>query len=442
MQIGAIYFIIFRFHEATVKAARKGGLSLAVSGSKSSGWDRHRSKEEAIMLTLLGVLALLLIAASFGMAIYRMYRYFAERGRFEDGRPYRAEGGEQAQPLARPTLTPHLIGVFVGISALIGLTGSAEVAPTHVAVIENAWTGQFHSLGSGTHIWPFEPRLIPLVTRVTQYNLRQQIIEIGKPPSGAKPPEKKTLTQVYGVQAGSKSPGQPAVYFHARGWAAPNPAKIVDLHRRYGPDYLHNWVEQQWVATLKAVQGENKYDHVRDFRVKMQEEVEKSLQEHMLAADGEHLVVVSQLAIVDYDYDEKVNDYLDTVARQEFERQKAEQQIQINTKQQEAKTVEVQTNYIVTKRNAEAEQAKRIAEAQGQSDAQKLIADGEAYQIFVRAKAEADGVRLVQTVLATAPREYIDYLNVRQWKGDVPSVMMSGNGALPLVNVPLGERKK
>lgn len=394
------------------------------------------------MLTLLGVLALLLIVVPIGMAVYRLHRYFKEMERSEFDRRHRAEGREQTQPLARPRLTPYLIGVFVGISALIGITGSAEIAPTHMAVIENTWTGQFHSLGSGTHIWPFEPRLTPLVTRVIRYNLRQQIIEIGEPPPGAKAPEKKTLTQAYGVQAGSKSPGQPAVYFHARGWAAPNPAKIVELHRRYGPQYLENWVEQQWVATLKSVQGERPYDYVRDFRVRMQDEAEKALQQQLLAGDGEAVIVVSQLAIVDYDYDEKVNDYLDTVAKQEFERQKAEQQIQINTKQQEAETVKVETGYIVTKRNAEAEQAKRIAEARGQADAQKLIADGEAYQIFVRAKAEADGAYLVQATLATAPREYIDYLNVRQWKGDVPSVMMSGNGALPLVNVPLGERKK
>ena len=188
----------------------------------------------------------------------------------------------------------------LGISALIALSGTAQIPATHVGVVENTWTGELFMLQSGTHIFPFEPRLWPLVTHVEKYDLRRQIIEIGGQPVKQK-----------GVQADSNSPGRPVVYFFCRGWAYPNAERIVELHRRYGRNYLDDWVKRVWVSSLKAIQDERPYDFVENHRVEFQNLVERALQQELLTEDGEPLVYVSQLAVVDFAFSSEVDKVLD-----------------------------------------------------------------------------------------------------------------------------------
>jgi regulator of protease activity HflC (stomatin/prohibitin superfamily) len=321
-----------------------------------------------------------------------------------------------------------VLGLLLCIVFLGG--GAAQVSPTSIGVIENAWYGTMYPLQPGTHIWPFSRNLTPLITRVTVYDARNQIIEIGEPPAGAKVPAGLTATQAFGVPSASDSPGQPIVYFRARGWARLNPDTIVELHRRYGASYLTNWVEQNWVTTLKAVQGRHAYDYLKNQRTVLENEVESLLQEQLSG-----LVIVSQLAIADYDYEQKVNAFLQDVAAKEFERQKQEQQIAINVKTQEAEKISVETKYIVTKRTAEAEQAKLIAEAKGRADATMLEADATAYQKKAIYQATADGIRLVSMSLTD---EYLRYQATDKWSGSLPTVWLGGEaGALPILNIPM-----
>lgn len=336
--------------------------------------------------------------------------------------------GADQKPIPRPSYTAPIVLLVVGLvlSIIFFFGGAAQVPATHIAVIENTMTGQFYTLDPGTHLWPFSPQLFPLVTKVTLYDLRQQVVEIGAEPA-----------KDNGVEADSSSPGRPQVKFWARGWAQPNPAKIIQLHRRYGINYLDDWVERTWVSSLKNVQRPLPYDYVGRNGLAMQNEVEAALQKELAdPTDEQPLVFISQLAIIDYAFDENVTGYLDGVAKKEFERQQSEQQILINTKNQEAQKIQADTDYIVTKRAAEAEQAKLVAEAEGRAEAKRVEAEADAYAVKVKYEAEANGIRQVQQSLSSAPNAFLRYKSYEAWDGKLP-VTMLGDAPIPFMDVPM-----
>jgi len=334
---------------------------------------------------------------------------------------YEKRDKEKPKAPIKRGLTISLVGLFL----MVALSGATQVPATHFAVVENTLSGRFFDLGPGTHIFPLEPRLIPLMTSATKYDLRRQTIEIGDQP-----------VREVGVQADSNSPGRPVVYFYGRGWAYPNKAKIIELHRRYGPLYLEGWVERVWVSSLKAIQGGNPYDYVGNNRVEFQSLVEQALQKELLAEDEEPLVFVSQLAIVDFDFSNEINAFLDQVAEKEFKEQQVAQDVRIADQEQKAATIRAETSYITTKRTAEAEKEKRIAEAEGQAQAQERLADAKAYSIETEYQAEADGIRKVQDALTTSPEAYLVYQKTNQWDGKLPQYML---GSSPIPFLELGE---
>jgi hypothetical protein len=239
-----------------------------------------------------------------------------------------------------------------------------------------------------------------------------------------------------GVASTSNSPGQPTVFFYARGWAEPNPVKLEQLHRRYGSTYVDTWVEPVWVTTLKSVQGQRAFDYIQANRAKLENEVETTLQAQLLDEDGQPIVFVRQLAIVDFDYDDETNKRLQQISQREFDRQQAAAQVEINQQRQRAAVIEAETNYNNTKRAAEAEQARRIAEAEGQAQATRTQAQAEAFKIETEAKARAGAIRELNAAVSTAPG-YLEYQRTERWNGQLPQYML-GSAPLPFVEVPTG----
>jgi len=361
-----------------------------------------------------------------------MREYQKNHDRWSGG--YGRADNEEPQKPPRPKIAAvYGTLIILAILVLIGLSGATQIPATHWGVVENTITGQFFDLGPGLHIWPIEPRLWPIGTSVSKYDLRPQIIEIGDQPVTEK-----------GVQADSDSPGRPVVSFYARGWASPNKNKIITLHRLYGTSYLDNWVERVWVSSLKATQGARPYDFVGNYRVQFQDLVEQGLQMQLLDADESPLVHVSQLAIVDYDFSPEVNIFLDQVAEKEFKQQQAQQDVRIAEQEQKAATIRAETLYIEKKRGAEASQAETIALAEGdaqatktraggEADARKLLADADAYAIQAKYEAESAGIQKVSDALSSP---YLIYQQQQEWDGEVPDTLVVGlESVTPFMNL-------
>ena len=321
----------------------------------------------------------------------------------------------------KPWVIAGLALALTCVVLLVALSGAVYVPATSNAVIENTLTGDLFVLGPGTRVWPLEPRLTPLVTKVTLYDLRDQVIEIGGQP-----------VKQAGVEASSSSPGRPIVYFYARGWAKANPDKLIELHRRRGTDWADAWVEKVWVTALKNVQRVTAYDYVGTDPLEFTRLVESGLQAELVDVDGEPIIFVSQLAIADYDYADEVNSYLDKVAQLEFSRQEEVNRERVVLQQQKNKQIEADTDFNVKKRAAEAYRIEIETRAEGDATAQKLAADAEAYEIERKYTAEAEGVTKLQLALAASPEAYLDYLRATQWDGQLPTWWMPGNGETPL----------
>jgi hypothetical protein len=267
------------------------------------------------------------------------------------------------------------------------------------------------------------------VTRVTLYDLRDQVLEIGAQP-----------VKESGIEASSDSPGRPIVYFYARGWAKANKDKLVELHRRRGTDWADTWVEKVWVTALKNIQRVEPYDYVGTDPLEFTRQVEDGLQSELLDTDGVPIIFVSQLAIVDYDYADEVNSYLDKVAQLEFTHQEEVNRERVVLQQQKNKQIEADTDFNIKKRAAEAYRVERETHAEGDANARKLAADAEAYEIERRYTAEAEGVTKLQQALAQSPEAYLDYLRASQWDGRLPVWWMPGSSQsqlpVPFIEVP------
>lgn len=354
--------------------------------------------------------------------------------KLDRGGYYAANESKPPRPsFSRRKLTgPVLLGIS-GIILLTLLSFAVQIAPNHIGVIENQATGEMHSIEAGIHFWPMDYRITPFVTKVVSYDLRQQLIEIGGSPAIE-----------HGVQADSNSPGRPIVYFHGRGYASLNPDMVVMLHRRHGPTYVDDWVERVWVAVLKGIQGNKAWDFVGNNRNEFQDMVEVALQSQ-LVVDGIPLVTVNQLAVIDYALSSEIETYLDQVAQMEFQRQQAEQQIEINEELQAAALIAADTEYNTKKRAAEAlaierttaadaEALAQVTRAKADAEARKLAAEAEAYRISETYQAEANGIQLIQRSLSDA---YIEYTKWREWDGSVPYIVMGNSSAIPFLNIPL-----
>lgn len=356
-----------------------------------------------------------------------LMRYFSPDG---SSRRRRSNDGGENQAPSRGLKWPASLFIVGLVLAIWMGTGAAWVQATHIAVVENTFSGEFSSIGPGTHIWPAQPRLIPFVTKTTKYSLRYTdgFVEIGSPPDG------KTFDTKYAIEADSNSPGRPSVYFWARVWSRPNPEKIVELHRQYGSKYLHDWIERVYIAALKSVQGRSEYYYVGQNRVDFQHEVEKALQKQLLDKNDFPIVEVQQLAVVNFKFAPATDAFLQTVQKIEFDRQQAEQQIQVNKKQQEAQKIAADTAYIVETRNAERDRDANISRATGTAQAVKLTADADAYKIEKIYTAESEGIRKVQIALAQSPAAYLQYQQTKQWDGKLPQYML-GSGVIPFLDL-------
>lgn len=282
-------------------------------------------------------------------------------------------------------------GAVASLFAFFWMLSAVYVPATSAGVVENTSTGSIKVIGSGVHIFPMQPNLVPLMSKTTVYNMRRQKIEIGE--EGA------------GIPSGSGSPGNPTVFIKARGWASPNPEKLAELHRQYGSDYANNWVEQNWITAAKTIQGKYPYDHLINNRENMANEIEAQLQAQLIDDDEKPFVIVSQLAITNFDFEDRIKTLLAEVAQKEFDRQKAVEDKEIALMQAEAEQVKAET---------------RLAVA---------LKDGETTKAQAAAEAEAIRLKYSSQEMSDA---YLRKIWIEKWDGKLPVIADNGN----MLNIP------
>lgn len=135
--------------------------------------------------------------------------------------------------------------------------------------------------------------------------------------------------------------------------------------------------------------------------INKREEVRADIENLLKEKLAPYNILVEQVSITSLDFSDQFNQAIEAkvTAQQEFEK----------------------SQNVLNRIKVEAQQA--VAQAEGQRDAKIAVATG-----------EAKSIELVNTALANSPK-YVDYIKATRWDGHLPTVMMSGNGVTPFIDI-------
>lgn len=329
-----------------------------------------------------------------------------------------AESSGQAsqEPTRSKSLLSAKLGAGVFVFGLLGFLiwlSAVYVSPTQAGVLENQTNGSLTLLDKGLHVWPLDFRVIPIITRVSKYSYSSKADGDNSLILGEKDDIGKRIA------SSSSSPGRPSVYFWVKVVAVPNRDQLLLLHRRYGAGYLDGYVRNNFESAVKTVQGQKTFDYLSENRASFEEEVRKELERRMgLETDGVPLLSVTFVNVLDYDYDQQVNDQLNNIVSAENDAKAAE--ARVKSAIQDAEAVRETANGA---RDAE------IEKAEGARQASNKKADADLYA----KQQEAIGISVVQAALASSPT-YIELQQAQRWDGKLPQ-FMGGSSPVPFLNL-------
>jgi regulator of protease activity HflC (stomatin/prohibitin superfamily) len=353
------------------------------------------------IITLAQILFLLILIGGIVLVAWRGYEFvdgvFSSRSRTVDAH------ARHAPPLRK--------GIPVFVIGLLGFFwwGAAEyISPTEIGVVENQTNGSLTTIDRGLHVWPFDSRVAPVITKTTKYSFSSKSDGDNSLTLG----DKDDLTKR--IASASTSEGQPVVYFWVKLVAVPNREHILTLHRRYGRGYLQGYVSNNFESAVKTIQGKNEFDYLTDNRSKFETEVAEELNRRLAieTVDKVPLVSIVFVNVLDFDYSPDVNAQLNRIVSAN------------NT----AEAAKAEANSVREKANGDKDAV--IAKAEGDRQAAQLAADALLYQ----KQKEAEGITAVQQALASSPT-YTQLQQVQKWNGVLPT-FMGGDSPIPFFNLP------
>ena len=102
--------------------------------------------------------------------------------------------------------------------------------------------------------------------------------------------------------------------------------------------------------------------------------------------------------------------------------------------QAERTKIQAENDAEIRRINAEAEAEANKVKAQADFEVAQLEADAIAY----KGQKEAEATAALAAVISD---EIVAYEYAQRWRGELPQYMMGGSGALPIVNIPMGEEE-
>lgn len=175
------------------------------------------------------------------------------------------------------------------------------------------------------------------------------------------------------------------------------------LYQSVGLDYINRIISPALEGTIKSVMA--KYPAVDLTRKR--EEVAIIIRDELAVKLRESYIIVDSFELNDIDFSDSFNLAIEAAVTAEKE---VEQEKNKLSKRIVSKDIAIV--------NAEAKKAERVLEAEGQAEATLL-----------KARAEAEAIQLVQEKLDSSP-EYIEYLRVTKWNGELPTTLLGESDVL------------
>lgn len=394
-------------------------------------------------LSLLGFVGIIVFLVMRGWSLYQK-RHESQYQRSRDERtgesttnPKQDNLSIEKKSFRRLILTMVPIAVILLAISTICFSG-AYIGPVEYGVVENGFNGQISAITEGVHFWPKDKNLVPFASKVTKYDLRQIEVTVGQ---GA------VANETTGIEARSTSPGNPKIYFIMRALIQIEPDAVLTIHRQYGTNYRQLWVEKSFVSAIKTVQGGLTYDSVYD-RKGMEDKIKAAFAQKMFLS-GIQAIKIAQVDIVDYNFEQSLDQLLTEIKNKEFERQTAEKlnqinlvkkdgelevakrQLEINQNQQNADKIKADTIYYNTTKDGEALAENVRKSGVAQADNVREMGFAEAETIKSKKLAEAEGLLEIVKSLSQAGPNFVWYNAFQAWKdgGQIPNIVTIGGSS-------------
>ena len=211
------------------------------------------------------------------------------------------------------------------------------------------------------------------------------------------------------------------------------PSSAPTIYKTVGTDYFNILIKPQVNNAIKAEFGLVEAENMTELRTQLQAKINETVK----AFAAQYGIEVS-VVIDDFDFSDAYTNAIEAkqVAEQEALRDKTQQQMETERARQTAERTKIQAenDAAIRKINAEADAEAARVKAQADYEVAQLEADAIAYKGQKEAEATA-------ALAAAITDEVVAYEYAQNWSGNLPTYMMGGNGALPIIDIPMGEEE-
>lgn len=211
------------------------------------------------------------------------------------------------------------------------------------------------------------------------------------------------------------------------------PSSAPTIYKTVGTDYFNILIKPQVNNAIKAEFGLVEAENMTELRTELQTKINATVRTFASQYGIEVSVVID-----DFDFSDAYTNAIEAkqVAEQEALRDKTQQQMETERARQQAERTKIQAenDAEIRRINAEAEAEAAKVKAQADFEVAQLEADAIAYKGQKEAEATA-------ALAAAITDEVVAYEYAQNWSGNLPTYMMGTNGALPIIDIPMGEEE-
>lgn len=211
------------------------------------------------------------------------------------------------------------------------------------------------------------------------------------------------------------------------------PSATPNIYKTVGLDYYDILLKKQIENTIAIEFGLVEAENMTALFSQLQASVNKSVKAY---AEGYGIII--DVVIDDFDFTDAYTNAIEAkqVAEQEALRDKTQQQMETERARQQAERTKIQAenDAEIRRINAEAEAEANKVKAQADFEVAQLEADAIAY----KGQKEAEATKALADAITD---EVVAYEYAQNWSGELPQYMMGNNGALPIIDIPMGEEE-
>ena len=212
------------------------------------------------------------------------------------------------------------------------------------------------------------------------------------------------------------------------------PSAAPNIYKTVGVDYYNILIRQQIDNAIKTEFGLVVAEDMTELRAQLQSGVNDRVKTY---ATGYGIDI--NIVIDDFDFSDAYTNAIEAkqVAEQDALRDKTQQQMETERARQQAERARIQADNDAAVRQIQVEAEANAARVKAQADYE--VAQLEADAIAYKGQKEAEATAALAAVISD---EIVAYEYAQRWEGTLPTYMMGSSGALPIIDIPMGEEKE